>query len=155
MYVLLIITGVAGVGLFVSQSKILLNFATYGGALFLVIYALRLFISALNPSIFNLHSNMEKISLKKTISLVLAVTLLNPQAYLDTIILLGSIGGQLPIAKRTSFTIGASLASFCWTFLLAYGASFLSPLFTKPATWRFLDFSIGCILLFLAASFIF
>ena len=89
----------------------------------------------------------ESTSLKVTLITLLAFTLLNPHVYLDTVILLGSIGARYPIVDRTNFVIGACMASFVWFFGLAYGARFFSPLFKKDITWKILDFVIGCVML--------
>ena len=52
----------------------------------------------------------------------LAVTLLNPQVYLDTLLLIPAIGAQQEDA--TTFVAGASSASILWFGLLAWGGFF-------------------------------
>ncbi len=46
-----------------------------------------------------------------------AFTLLNPHVYLDTVLLMGSIGAQHGPASRGWFILGASTASPCWLLL--------------------------------------
>ncbi|WP_424504548.1 LysE/ArgO family amino acid transporter [Psychrilyobacter sp.] len=60
---------------------------------------------------------------------VLALSLLNPHVYLDTVISIGSIGSQFPLNQRIYFINGTYLASFVWFFGLAYGARILIPIF--------------------------
>ena len=73
-----------------------------------------------------------------------AFTLLNPHVYLDTVLLVGSIGAQQPAALRGWFIAGASSASLLWFALLGFGARWLAPWFARPRAWQVLDGLIGC-----------
>jgi L-lysine exporter family protein LysE/ArgO len=85
-----------------------------------------------------------------------ALSLLNPHVYLDTVILLGSIGGQLPGEQPLWFALGASVASVLWFSTLVIGGKMLAPWFESEKSWQKLDFLIGAtmwvIALFLLAS---
>lgn len=72
-----------------------------------------------------------------------AFTLLNPHVYLDTVLLVGSIGAQQPLALRPWFVAGASFASLFWFGTLGFGARWLAPWFAKPRAWQVLDGLIG------------
>ncbi len=72
-----------------------------------------------------------------------AFTLLNPHVYLDTVLLVGSIGAQEPAALRGWFVAGASTGSLLWFGLLGYGARWLAPWFARPKAWQVLDLLIG------------
>ena len=72
-----------------------------------------------------------------------AFTLLNPHVYLDTVLLVGSIGAQQPEALRGWFIAGSSTASLGWFTALGFGARWLAPLFKKPRAWQVLDGLIG------------
>ena len=72
-----------------------------------------------------------------------AFTLLNPHVYLDTVLLVGSIGAQQPAALQPWFVAGASVASLCWFGLLGFGARWLTPWFARPRAWQALDGLIG------------
>jgi L-lysine exporter family protein LysE/ArgO len=80
-----------------------------------------------------------------------AFTLLNPHVYLDTVLLVGSVGAQQPAALRGWFIAGASLASVAWFVLLGYGARWLAPWFAQPRAWQLLDRAIGATMFVLAA----
>tara|TARA_R110002020_G_scaffold73872_10_gene189454 strand:- start:1222 stop:1836 length:615 start_codon:yes stop_codon:yes gene_type:complete len=80
-------------------------------------------------------------SLTKVIFATLAVTVLNPQVYLDTLLLIPSIGAQQESAGV--FVAGASTASILWFSLLAWGGAALSPWLSKPIAWRIIDGLIG------------
>jgi L-lysine exporter family protein LysE/ArgO len=71
--------------------------------------------------------------------------------YLDTVLLVGSIGAQQPAAVRGWFVAGASTASLCWFGLLGFGARWLAPWFARPRAWQVLDGLIGVTMWVLAA----
>lgn len=80
-----------------------------------------------------------------------AFTLLNPHAYLDTVVLIGSVGAQQPRGLQPWFVASASTASVLWFAALGYGARWLAPWFARPRAWQVLDGVIGLIMLTLAA----
>ncbi|QQX89922.1 LysE family transporter (plasmid) [Cupriavidus necator] len=80
-----------------------------------------------------------------------AFTLLNPHVYLDTVLLVGSIGAQQPAALRGWFVAGASSASLFWFGLLGFGARWLAPWFARPTAWQVLDGLIGVTMFVLCA----
>ncbi|HCB43711.1 MAG TPA: lysine transporter LysE, partial [Pseudomonas sp.] len=71
----------------------------------------------------------------------LAVTLLNPHVYLDTMVLIGSLAAQhsLPLV----FALGAASASILWFSLLAIGSARLAPVLQRPLTWRLIDLLVA------------
>jgi L-lysine exporter family protein LysE/ArgO len=80
-----------------------------------------------------------------------AFTLLNPHVYLDTVLLVGSIGAQQPAALRGWFIAGAAGASLVWFSLLGFGARWLAPWFARPRAWQVLDGLIGVTMFVLSA----
>ena len=72
-----------------------------------------------------------------------AFTLLNPHVYLDTVLLVGSMGAQQPAPLQGWFVGGASLASALWFGALGFGARWLAPWFAHPKAWQVLDGLIG------------
>lgn len=149
--VMLISAGVAGVGTMIERSPALLALARWGGAAFLVWYGLRAWRSAWGRHALDAGSYSVQLSARQALTTVLAVTLLNPHVYLDTVVLLGAIGGQQGAGKWW-FALGAMSAAFAWFMLLGFGARLLSPWFAKPSAWRMLDAAIGTVMLVLAAT---
>lgn len=145
----LITAGVAGMGLLISQSPFWMELARWGGALFLLWYGAKSLKAAFNPSAM-VAERQRSVSLKKALLTTLVVTLLNPHAYLDTVVLLGSIGGQYPEDERYWFAGGAIAFSFIWFFSLTIGARFLQPLFQKPQAWQVLD-ALVCLVMWAIA----
>jgi len=140
---LLIIVGISGAGALIADNPQLARFAGWGGALFLVWYGARSLRSAFQPSSLE-NRAQQQLTRRKLLLTTLALTFLNPHVYVDTVLLLGGIGGRLTEADRYLFGAGAITASILWFFSLSLGAGKLAPLFRKPSAWRWLD---GCIAL--------
>ncbi|MBX9706047.1 MAG: LysE/ArgO family amino acid transporter [Gammaproteobacteria bacterium] len=149
----LIALGVLGLGAIFAEHPLLIEIARWFGAIFLIVYGFLAFKSALHPKALQ-QSALEQppVSKKKMLLLLLAVGFLNPHAYLDTVVLIGSISAQYPGTGRLMFGLGTLCASFVWFFSIGYGARVLTPLFKKPAAWRILDVLIGCVMWGIALS---
>ncbi|MEP9371090.1 LysE/ArgO family amino acid transporter [Mesorhizobium sp. KR1-2] len=141
----LIAAGVAGLGTLISQSPMLINVVTVGGAMFLLWYAVVAFRRAAKPGVLQVANTGEG-SLKAAVAACLAFTFLNPHVYLDTVVLLGSLSGRFDGPDRVAYGLGAALASFVWFFGLGYGARLLQPIFAKSSAWRVLDVLIGLVM---------
>ncbi|SDP78361.1 LysE type translocator [Paracidovorax cattleyae] len=88
---------------------------------------------------------------RQALAAVLAVSLLNPHMVLDTVVLLGALGGQRPPPERVAFAAGTIAASTAWFLSLGFGARLLSPWFARPSAWRALDAFVAAVMLSLAA----
>ncbi|GCF07012.1 LysE/ArgO family amino acid transporter [Dictyobacter arantiisoli] len=151
----LISLGIGGLGVIISAFPPLTIIATWSGALFLLVYGFRAFRAALAPETLEGNAtSAQPVRLRDTVLTVLAFSLLNPHVYLDTVVLIGSVGTHYHSLDRLFFAIGAMLASLIWFFSLAYGARWLAPLFRHPLAWKVLDGMIGCIMWIIAASLI-
>jgi L-lysine exporter family protein LysE/ArgO len=151
--VVLIAAGVAGLGALVHQHPSTLGAITAAGALFLFAYgamALRRAFGAghLKPAVG------VAASLGTTLAAALALTLLNPHVYLDTVVLLGGLSARYAPPANLAFGTGAAAASIIWFYGLAYGARLLAPVFSKPAAWRVLDVLIAVVMWAIAASLV-
>lgn len=140
----LIFAGIAGLGALISNDPSLLEVVRYGGAAFLFCYALAAARRALRGEALAMV-NAEAVTLGKALLTCAAFTFLNPHVYLDTVVLLGSLGSQQGDG-RWEFGVGAALASVAWFLLLAYGARLLVPLFAKPLAWRILDTAVAVLM---------
>ncbi len=114
----------------------------------MVYFAITSFRRALRPEA--LQASSTKVgSLGAAITTAAALTYLNPHVYIDTVLLLGSIGNQFG-GDRWLFAAGAAAGSVIWFFSLGFGAKLLSRYVTKPAFWKYLDISIGFVMLGIA-----
>ncbi|EKD39114.1 MAG: hypothetical protein ACD_75C00507G0009 [uncultured bacterium] len=135
---LLIFAGAAGVGGIVAAKPALQTGAAWTGALFLFWLGVKACRGALAGN--HLQERQEVAAgLRTAVLTTLALTFLNPHVYIDTLLLLGSIGGQYREMERMTFALGASVSSFLWFFSLSIGGTLLAPLFQKSMAWRILD----------------
>ncbi len=141
----LIAAGLGGMGALVQALPLLPWLTALGGALFLAGYGVQAARRALHPQGMNLDRAAATApgSAGAAIGVALAFSLLNPHVYLDTVLLLGSVGSQQPPALRPWFGAGAIAASFGWFISLGYGARRLAPSFARPLAWRVLDGAIA------------
>lgn len=148
----LMTAGVFGFGWLLTQLPMLEDIARLGGAVFLLWYGSRCVRSAMTPlSSVNVESRVAT-SLPAAIATVSAFTLLNPHVYLDTVVLVGSIGGQYEGMARTVFAVGAFTASWVWFIALGYGARLVRPYFENPRAWQVLDGFIALVMFAIAFS---
>lgn len=150
---LLIGLGVSGVGTMVAASPTLGLIAAWGGAAFLGWYGLAALLAAVRGGSLTARNGTER-DLRKTLVLTLAVTLLNPHVYLDTVVLMGSISGQFPGESRYLFGLGAFAASATWFLALSLGGQILAPLFSRDITWRILDGAVCLTMWTIAVSLV-
>ncbi|MCU8504524.1 LysE/ArgO family amino acid transporter [Vibrio vulnificus] len=140
--------GIFGGGAILSQNELLLTAVTLGGIVFLSVYGLMSLKSAFKP-IEQVEKHHEVIARgRRTVILgALAVTVL----YLDTVVILGSIGGQFEGHDRIAFAIGTTLASFTWFYALSMGAAKLGPTLSKPKVKRGIDIAVAAMMFTIAA----
>ncbi|NBN40512.1 arginine exporter ArgO [Proteus sp. G2638] len=148
--VILISGGVFGGSALLSQSEHLLLLITWGGVAFLLWYGWNAFKTAFTKEIeLSRHKNQVKSRWRVIVTLV-AVTWLNPHVYLDTFVVLGSIGGQLSAELRPWFTFGAVFASISWFFALSLLAAWFSPILSQVTAQRIINLFVGCVMWFIA-----
>ena len=148
--VVLILLGVGGIGRVTRTVPEVLDVLKWVGVAYLVGYSLHSFWRASRREVL-LPSEAGRSSRKTVASTTLAFTFLNPHVYLDTVLLLGSIGNQYG-GSRWLFAAGACTGSIAWFTGLGYGARAIAPLMSRPATWRVLDLLIGTVMLGVAFS---
>lgn len=150
--VLLIALGVFGGGKLIASNEWLMLTMGWGGILFLVSYSVMAFRNAWN----NRYQRPEKVESlngrKAVVATTLAVTLLNPHVYLDTVMILGSVAGTFAGQEKLYFALGTVIASIIWFYSLAGGAAKLAPWLGQPKVQRMIDVFIGLIMLFVALT---
>ncbi|MGO4665250.1 LysE/ArgO family amino acid transporter [Bosea sp. 2RAB26] len=147
----LIVAGVSGLGSALALIPGLSLVLSLGGAAFLSWYGVSALRRAANPSVL-LVEQQGGMTLGAALAGTAAFTFLNPHVYIDTVMLMGAVGTSLPPIERPPFMAGAAIASFAWFASLGFGARFLAPLLSRPASWRVLDLGIGAMMLALATS---
>jgi len=147
----LIAAGVLGMAQVLGDRPLLGRALALAGAVFLVGYGWQALRRARQPGRLQAADGGHGLRAGAALAQAAAFTLLNPHVYLDTVLLVGSIGAQQPGVLRAWFIAGASTASALWFCLLGFGARWLAPLFARPRAWQVLDALIGLTMLVLAA----
>ncbi|WP_044873628.1 LysE/ArgO family amino acid transporter [Pseudomonas sp. LFM046] len=149
---LLVSAGVFGLATLLAQNPLLLAVARWGGVAFLLWYGVQALRRAVKPGILDQSAEAGPRSRRAVLLAALAVTLLNPHVYLDTVLLIGSLGAQQTVPG--AYALGAASASLVWFFALALGAAWLAPWLARPATWRLLDLAVALMMFAMAAQLV-
>jgi len=150
----LIVLGVAGVGVLIEQAPAVLEVVRWAGAAFLVAYGAMAAVRAIRGTQAAQPAAGHKGTWAAALGTCLALTWLNPHVYLDTVLLLGSLAGTHGQDGRWWFAAGAGLGSVAWFAALGTGARFLAPLFARPGSWRVLDGGIALVMVTLAVMLV-
>lgn len=142
--VLLILLGVAGLGALISGLPWLLEIIRWFGVAYLTWFGIRSIRSAFKTQALD-ASGVQSGSAKTVVLSALGFTFLNPHVYLDTVILLGSIGNQFGQDKWW-FAFGAVVASILWFSSIGFGARAASRFMAKPVFWKVLDLVIASVM---------
>ena len=176
----LIALGAAGFGALIGAFPLVTRIAAWSGAIFLAVYGAMAFRSALHPGALTAEEPAREPAAEDSmpdalalapppppppdaarvsstggaVAATLAVSLLNPHVYLDTVVLLGSLAAQYEPALRVWFAAGAMFASLVWFAGLGFGARLAAPLFERPKAWRILDVGVGLVMWWIAVSLV-
>ncbi len=155
--IILIAAGMFGGGTVLSASPVLLRVITLGGVVFLTWYGLSAFKHAWRGGLANADSAAGDKGIRlpsrwRVIVTMLAVTWLNPHVYLDTLVVLGSIGGQLELIPRRWFAAGAMAASLVWFYGLAMLSVRLAPWLNQDRIQRAIQLFVGVVMWLVAAQ---
>lgn len=145
---LLIVLGVYSANELKALMPSLLPWLTYAGVLMLLYIATGATLRVIKGNSGLTLTKVTQANWKVTALSVFAISLINPHVYLDTVILLGSLGALQP--SPTYFALGACIASFFWFIGLTAFAPKLRFILSSPLRWRIFD-SIVAVLLFIMA----
>lgn len=150
--VVLVAAGVFGLANVLAHNPTLLALARWGGVVFLLWYGAKALHRALSPHRLEKDDGSGQRSRRAVLLTALAVTLLNPHVYLDTVLLIGSLGAQQ--TEPGAYVAGAASASLLWFSTLAIGAAWLAPWLARPTTWRLLDLMVAVMMFSVAVQLI-
>ena len=150
--IFLIAFGVTGVGsLLESRPEVMALLLLSGAAYLLWFGGQRLLACIRDQSMPDAQGgNSQRGLLRSAVILGFA----NPYAWLDTVVLIGSIGATKPAGQQALFATGAMTASLVWFVVLALCCQRLTVLFRKPAVWRWLDAGVAVLMVYLAVTLI-
>lgn len=140
---LLIGLGVLGLAQLGGLSDTLKDLLVGGGIVFLLIYGSQAFTrfrsnTPINPAIPAQRTPCA-ISRRQAIGQALAFAWLNPHAWLDTTVLMGTASLAWSAPANTVFGLGAATGSVLWFVSLGLAVLWLGPRLQSPAAWRALD----------------
>ena len=158
----LVLVGTAGLGFLIAELPWLIVAARWLGGISLVAYGIlaagRAWRAEGETLVADTHSasaagtatqggtaTLTRARLAPVLMATLAFTFLNPNVYLDTVLLIGSIAATHGDA-RWLFAAGAILGSITWFFALGFGARHLGRWLRTPRAWRILDTIIAALL---------
>lgn len=151
--VLLVAAGVAGMAQLLGASPTLAQWLQWGGVLFLLAYGLfawrRAWVAADGALVASGGQRVAR-GLLGVLGGLAVITLLNPHVYLDTVVLIGSLGARQQGGLKGVFVLGAACASLAWFSALALAGRRLQRLFASARAWRVLDALTGAMMLVLA-----
>jgi len=154
----LLVVGALGVGTVVAGTPWLHELALWGGVAFLAVYGGKAAWDAVKPGRTGQDPTGDGVpgasGAGAIVCTALALTLLNPHAWLDAAVIMGSVGADHELAARAAFTGGAVLASVMEVSALGWGASRLSPLFRHALAWRAVDAGVTLIVWGVALSLV-
>jgi len=145
----LVAAGIAGLGAALTSAPAALTAVRWGGAAFLLGYAVLAARRAFRPNSLT-PLDLPPATLRATMSACLAMTFLNPHVYLDTVLLMGTVAHDDP--SPWTFGAGAAAASAVWFTGLGLGAGRLAPVLARPMAWRFVDGSIAAVMTVIGVS---
>jgi L-lysine exporter family protein LysE/ArgO len=147
----LIVLGVAGIGVVIVRVPAVIEVVRWAWAAFLAGYGSLAAWRAIRGQVLGQLEPARAVSWVAVLGTGLAFTWLNPHVYLDTVLLLGSLASTHGPDGRWWFAAGAGLASIAWFTALGVGARFLAPVFRRRKAWRILDAVIAAVMLTMAA----
>lgn len=139
----LIMAGVFGMAQALGDRPQLARVLTLAGAVFLAWYGWKALQRMRQTEQLQATPGGAGLNRGAAVAQAAAFTLLNPHVYLDTVLLVGSMGAQQPAQLQGWFVAGASVASALWFSALGFGARWLAPWFAHPKAWKLLDGLIG------------
>ncbi len=149
----LMAVGVFGVSGVARLHPDVLVWVTVLGVVFLVGYGLTAAWRACKPGAVQVLAGLSRPNSAAIVfSQTLAVSLLNPHVYLDTVFLVGAVGAQYPLPERWLFWAGASSMSLAWFVAIGWGARYLVPVFSRPLSWRLLDGFLALTMFYLGGT---
>ena len=146
----LISAGVLGMAQALGERPGLARALALAGAVFLAMYGWQALRRARQPHQLRAADGGAGLSRGAALAQAAAFTLLNPHVYLDTVLLMGSIGARQEGVGRWSYVLGAACASLSWFALLAFAGQRMKRVFDHPKAWRIMDGVTALMMLSLA-----
>ncbi len=146
----LIAVGIAGIGVLLGHSPRAESALVVAGAVYLAWFGAQRLRASLHNASESAQGDSTAASQRGVLKTAVLLGFANPYAWLDTVVLIGSIGASKPAAQQVPFAAGTMLASLLWFVALAWGSRRLAGLFKSARAWRLLDAAIALLMAYLA-----
>jgi L-lysine exporter family protein LysE/ArgO len=146
--------GALGAGYIFSQNIFLQKLIGIAGVTFLLFYGYKSFQSARQQNQETIDIRRQQISLKEVVIATFSISLLNPWALMDTMVIIGGAAAQYESIKMTLiFMMGSFTASALWFSTLGFGSKKLQHVLKTPKVNKAMDL-IAAIIMWLAALYL-
>ncbi|MDQ2995198.1 MAG: LysE family transporter [Pseudomonadota bacterium] len=146
----LILLSTFGVNKLIVAYPIAKTIMTVLGALFLLAYGAKSIYSGIkqwqSPSVMNLLKASKNFSWTRLLLMTVSFSLLNPQAIVDTMIMIGGAVSQYPEEEQLLFVAGVISASFIWFAGIATLSSSCARYLNTSTFWSMLEITSGIIM---------
>jgi L-lysine exporter family protein LysE/ArgO len=157
--IVLILLGATGVGTLIKYNIVLTKIAASFSILLLLYFSFLAFkrmyhIHTTSPTQLSMDSfkgTARAAAIKKGIIL----SLFNPLAIMETVVIIGGVAGQYQTVDKLLFTVGAICASITWFYTVAFFGKKLSSFLQHPKKQRIFEGFIGSLLLTTASVVVF
>lgn len=149
---ILVSLSVYGLGQLLNQAILLERILLTLGSIFLYYYAYSCLKRVWQNNYQMKSSHIKSRQFHQVTLTTLAITLLNPHVYLDTVLIWGSYSLSVGIENKPWLVAGGATASLCWFFLLAATGSYLAKWLMNPKAQRLLDLIIAIVVVILASQ---
>lgn len=145
--VVLITIGVAGLAQLGGQTGWLLRAMTGAGAVVLLLYGAHAMKRFIKPTTRAATDGTEppavKVTRREAVGLALALSWLNPHAWLDTAVLIGTASLAYAQPDNAVFGLGAATGSLLWFTSLGVALWCVGRRLDSPLIWRVLDLLVA------------
>ncbi|RDJ97912.1 LysE/ArgO family amino acid transporter [Paraburkholderia lacunae] len=150
---LLIALGAGGFAALLASHPIIVSVALWGGIGYLLCHGALALCAAIRAERTVVADDV-KHAFAQTLIATAAVSLLNPYAWVDTVLVLGSITASKSADARWPFALGAILTSCVWFLFLSHLSYACRRLFSRSIAWRALDGFVAVTMFGIAAHLV-
>jgi L-lysine exporter family protein LysE/ArgO len=146
----MIVAGAVGFGALVAAFPALAQRANWIGAVLILAYGAKMLVdSARNAAGDRSYAARGR---SGAVAIAVALSVLNPQVYLEMVGVVGSVAMRFAGADRAAFALGVMMVSPLWFFGLALGGSRMAALVSSRRLARAVDLTTASLMLGLGAT---
>lgn len=153
--VLLISLGVLGLGAVLTAHQWLMTLTMVFSIGYLTYFGVKALLAVqggAGSAPLDQVSSPSGVTNRQVIKAALFHSLLTPYAWLDTVLVIGSLSALKNGPAKFGFAAGAMTASFTWFVFLAIGSRMAAPVFRHRRAWQLLDLIVAASMLTLATK---